>query len=178
MSRVAPVRIRDATDADAVPCADIYRPYVCESVISFETDPPTAQEMGNRIGDAQQTHAWVVAEVAGQVVGYAYGHPFASRAAYRWSCETSIYIDAAHHGVGIGRALYEALLDRLAERGYRNAFAGMTLPNEASARLHLVTGFEQAGTYRRVGWKSNAWHDVAWFQRSLGSLDGTPPEPR
>jgi L-amino acid N-acyltransferase YncA len=176
MSRSTLVGIRDAIDADAAACAAIYRPYVCEGAISFETEPPTAQEMDDRIGKAQRTHAWLVAEVEGQVVGYAYAHPFASRAAYRWSCETSIYIDADHHGVGVGRALYEALFAQLMKRGYRNAFAGMTLPNEASTRLHLGAGFEQAGIYRHVGWKNNAWHDVAWFQKTLGSLDGTPPE--
>jgi len=170
--------IRDATAGDSVACADIYRPYVCDTAISFESVPPSAKLMAERMGDAQRAHAWLVAAVDGHVIGYAYGHRFASRDAYRWSCETSIYLDHGHQGVGVGRALYEVLLDRLAERGYRNAFAGMTLPNEASARLHLATGFEHAGIYRHVGWKNGAWHDVAWFQKQLGPLEQAPNEPQ
>jgi phosphinothricin acetyltransferase len=176
MNPAAP-QIRDAAARDAEACAAIYSPYVRETVISFETTPPSASQMWLRMTEALRTHAWLVTEVEGQVIGYAYGRPFASRSAYRWSCETSIYLDGGHRGAGIGRALYQALLDRLAERGYRTALAGMTLPNEASARLHQAVGYELAGVYRRVGWKHNAWHDVAWFQRGIGSADDPPTEP-
>jgi len=172
------VQIRDASAADATTCAAIYAPYVTETVISFETAPPTSAQMWERMTEALRTHAWLVAEVDDRVIGYAYGRPFAPRAAYRWSCETSIYLDRDRHGAGIGRALYSALLQRLGDRGYRTALAGMTLPNEASAGLHRAMGYEQVGIYRRIGWKNDAWHDVAWLQRGIGS-DGEPPtEPR
>ncbi len=69
--------------------------------------------------------------------------------------------------MGAGRALYEALLKRLASRGYRMAVAGTTLPNEASAGLHRAMSFEPVGVYRRIGWKCGVWHDVAWVQRQL-----------
>ncbi|WP_320670881.1 GNAT family N-acetyltransferase [Patulibacter defluvii] len=173
--------IRDATAADAAACAAIYAPYVRETVVSFEQDPPSAAAMAERIAAAQARHAWLVLtddRAGGRVVGYAYGGPFAGRPAYRWACEVSVYLDREHRGRGGGRALYAALLERLAARGLRQALAGMTLPNDASAGLHRALGFAPAGVYRRVGWKHGAWHDVAWVQRSLGDGDDPPAEPR
>ncbi|MDT7710588.1 MAG: hypothetical protein QOG20_6195 [Pseudonocardiales bacterium] len=160
--------IRDATPHDAGVCAAIYAPYVTDTAITFETDPPDADALRARIAAA---HAWVVAEDAGRVVGYAYGAPHKERAAYRWSCEVSVYLEAGLRRTGTGRALYEALFERLVDRGLRMAVAGMTLPNDASAGLHRALGFEPVGVFRRIGWKHGAWHDVAWVQRPLG--DGT-----
>ena len=121
--------------------------------------------MAERIAAAARTHAWLVYEIDGRVVGYAYGGPMKARAAYRWSCEVSVYLEPGLRRTGAGRALYEALFARLAERGYRTAVAGMTLPNPASEGLHRALGFEPVGTFRQVGWKHGAWHDVAWVQR-------------
>lgn len=171
------VRLRDATEADAEACGAIYAPYVTDTVISFETEPPTPADMAARIAEAQRDHAWIVAEADGEIIGYAYGGPFKSRAAYRWSCEVSVYVAPDRRRSGAGRALYDALLARLAERGYRIALAGMTLPNEASVGLHRALGFEHAGTLRGVGWKLGAWHDVALMQRSLSLGGGPPDEP-
>lgn len=168
------VQIRDAREPDACACAAIYRPYVTDTAISFEIEPPTTEQIWDRIKEAQATHAWLVAETGGRVVGYAYGRPFKTRAAYQWSCEVSIYLDREHRGQGIGRSLYVPLFDRLADRGFHTAFAGMTLPNAASDGLHRALGFEPAGIYRGVGWKNGSWHDVAWFQRPLAPA-GAPP---
>ena len=168
--------IRDATGADAGSCAAIYAPYVVETAISFETEPPAAAEMARRITEAQRAHAWLVLEDEGQVVGYAYGGAFMSRPAYQWATAVSVYLAPGRRRTGGGRALYEALLDRLATRGHRTALAGIALPNDASIGLHRALGFEAVGTYRRVGWKHSRWHDVAWYQRSLGEDDG-PPGP-
>jgi L-amino acid N-acyltransferase YncA len=191
MSRTYPIRcaagrlyrllmhVRDATAADAEACAAIYAPYVTDTAITFELEVPTAAAMAERIERAVQTHAWLVAEADG-IVGYAYGGPYKERAAYRWSCEVSVYVDRGRQRTGAGRALYEALLARLAARGYRMAVAGMTLPNDASVGLHRALGFEPVGTYRRIGYKHGAWHDVAWTQRPLAADDGSaepPPEP-
>jgi L-amino acid N-acyltransferase YncA len=170
--------IRDATARDGQACAAVYAPYVTGSAISFELDPPGAADMAGRIAAAGDRHAWLVLEDGGRVVGFAYGQAFRERAAYSWSCETSIYLEVGRRRTGGGRALYGALLDRLAERGYRRAFAGMTLPNEASVGLHRALGFEPVGVYRRVGWKHGAWHDVAWVQRSLGTDEDPPADPR
>jgi phosphinothricin acetyltransferase len=162
------VIVRDATPEDAAACAAIYAPYVTGTVITFEEEPPTAAQMAQRITEAQSAHAWLVLEDAGRVLGYAYAGPYKARAAYRWSCEVSVYLDPVFHGRGGGRALYEALFARLAARGYRMLVAGLAVPNDASVALHRAVGFEPIGTYRRIGWKHGAWRDVLWMQRPLG----------
>jgi L-amino acid N-acyltransferase YncA len=159
--------VRDATARDAAACAEIYAPYVTDTAITFEEEPPSAQEMAERIVAASRTHAWLVLEDGGRIVGYAYGGPFRTRAAYRFSCEVSVYVEMGRRRTGAGRALYAALLPRLTERGFHTALAGMTMPNDASIALHRALGFEPVGTYREVGFKHGAWHDVAWVQRSL-----------
>ncbi|MFI9812709.1 GNAT family N-acetyltransferase [Saccharothrix variisporea] len=172
------MKVRDASELDAGACAAIYAPYVTGTAITFECVPPTPTEMAGRIANALRTHAWVVLEDDdGRVVGYAYGGPFKAREAYRWSCEVSVYLEPGLRRTGGGRALYEALFERLAARGYRTAAAGMTLPNDASVGLHRALGFEPVGVYRRIGWKNGAWHDVAWTQREIATGDDPPVEP-
>jgi L-amino acid N-acyltransferase YncA len=172
------MNIRPARERDAEACAAIYAPYVTDTAVSFELDPPSPEEMASRIAAASRSHAWLVLEDEGRVVGYAYGGPFAARAAYRWACEVSVYLELGRRRTGGGRMLYEALLQRLTERGFRIAVAGMTLPNEASAGLHRAMGFEPVGTYRRIAFKHGRWHDVAWTQRTLAGGDDPPPEPQ
>ncbi|MGY2004846.1 N-acetyltransferase family protein [Blastococcus sp. SYSU DS1024] len=169
--------IRDATEADAAACAAIYAPYVTGTAITFELEPPTPAQMAERIAAARRAHAWLVLEDDGAVVGYAYAGPYKERAAYRWSCEVSVYLDGGRRRRGGGRALYEALFERLAARGFRTAIAGMTLPNEPSEGLHTAMGFEPIGTYRRIGFKHGRWRDVLWAQRPLGAYDDDPAEP-
>jgi L-amino acid N-acyltransferase YncA len=172
-------KIRDAAARDAGACAAIYAPYVTDTAVTFETEPPSAAEMADRIAAAQRTHAWLVLEEDnGRIVGYAYGGAYKARAAYRWSCEVSVYLERGRHRTGGGRALYQALLAGLAARGFRTAVAGMTLPNDASVGLHRALGFEPVGTYRRIGWKHGAWHDVAWVARSIATGEDPPAEPR
>ncbi|MFC5232569.1 arsinothricin resistance N-acetyltransferase ArsN1 family B [Pseudonocardia zijingensis] len=174
------MKVRAATEEDAAACAAIYAPYVTDTAITFETEPPTVAQMAERIAAAERTHAWLVLEdlADGRVVGYAYAGPFKARPAYRWSCETSIYLETGLRRSGGGRTLYGTLFPRLAERGYRTATAGMTLPNDASVGLHTAMGFEPVGTYRRIGWKHGRWHDVAWMQRTLAEAADPPAEPR
>jgi L-amino acid N-acyltransferase YncA len=169
--------VRDAMPADAAACAAIYAPYVRETIVSFELEPPTPEEMAERMAASQARHAWLVLEKDGRVVGYAYANRFSARPAYRWSVEVSIYLERGRRRGGGGRRLYEALLDRLAARGYRRAMAGMSLPNEASVAFHRALGFEPVGVYREVGWKDGAWHDVAWVQRTIVDGDDPPAEP-
>ncbi|KAL1994357.1 hypothetical protein VTN49DRAFT_3026 [Thermomyces lanuginosus] len=176
------MRVRQATVEDAAACAAIYAPYVTDTAITFETVPPTPEQMAERITAANRTHAWLVLEDPAdgcRVVGYAYAGPFNARPAYRWTCETSVYLEPGRRRTGGGRALYEALFARLVERGYRIVTAGMTLPNEASEGLHRSLGFELVGIYRRIGWKHGKWHDVARMQRMLveDAADDPPAEP-
>jgi phosphinothricin acetyltransferase len=174
------LRIRDADPArDAAACAGIYAPYVEDTPVTFEERPPDAAEMAARIERFAATHAWLVAERAGRVVAYAYAYPFQRRPAYRWTVGVSVYVDGGEQGRGAGRALYAVLFDRLRERGFRMAHAGITLPNEASVALHEGLGFERVGVNREVGWKNGDWHDVAWYQLELAPApQGPPPEPR
>jgi L-amino acid N-acyltransferase YncA len=174
--------IRPADPArDAAACAAIYAPFVRESAVSFEEVAPDADAFAARIARLTATHPWLVEEREGVVVGFAYGSPHRERAAYRWACDVSVYIDAAHHGRGIGRALYEALLTLLREQRIHVACAGITLPNDASVGLHESLGFQPVGIYRGIGWKAGAWRDVGWWQLRLvpdGDAEaGPPPEP-
>jgi L-amino acid N-acyltransferase YncA len=173
------VTIREADPgADATACAEIYRPHVEEGVVSFEEEAPDAAAMAARIERAAATHAWLVAGRAGRVVGYAYATAFNQRPAYRWSTGVSVYVAEGERGRGIGRALYAALFERLRERGFRMALAGITLPNEASVGLHEHLGFEPVGVQREIGWKRGAWRDVGWWQLELAPAgEGRPPEP-
>jgi len=172
--------VRDARAEDAAACAAIYAPYVLDTAITFEVVPPTEQVMAERIAAAARSHAWLVLEDEGRVVGYAYGGPYKERAAYRWACDVSVYLEMGRRRTGAGRALYEALLPRLVERGFRTATAGMTLPNDASVALHRAMGFEPIGVWRRIGYKNGAWHDVEWAQamlRASTDSDADPEEP-
>ena len=161
------IRIRDATSADAEALLAIYRPFVTDTTVSFELEPPTVDELAQRILSAQSKWAWLVAEQDGRVAGYAYATSFRPRAAYQWSVEMSAYLDAAYRGRGVARALYERLIEILVGKGYCTAYAGITLPNEPSVRFHQALGFTPVGVFRRAGRKFGAWHDVSWWQRSL-----------
>lgn len=172
--------IRDADPArDAAACAAIYAPHVENSPVSFEEEAPSAGEMAARIERYGSSHAWLVAEREGRVIGYAYATPFNERPAYRWSTFVSVYVAADARGEAVGRRLYEVLFEHLRERGFRTACAGITLPNEASEALHGRLGFGLVGVNRAIGWKQGAWRDVGWYQLELVPPgDGPPAEPR
>jgi phosphinothricin acetyltransferase len=152
---------------DAAGCAAIYAPFVTDGWVSFEVDPPGAEEIAQRMEKYGASHLWLVAEIDGAVAGYAYGSPHAERAAYLHSCDVAVYVDPAHARQGIGRALYNVLLPVLAKKGFHAAFAGIALPNEGSVGLHEAMGFTLVGIYREVGWKFGGWRDVGWWQRLL-----------
>ena len=134
------MQVRTATEADGAACAAVYAPYVTDTVITFELEPPSAEDFAARIATANERHAWLVLEDDGRVVGYAYGGTYLPRAAYRWACEVSVYLELGRRRTGAGRMLYEALLHRLTERGFLTFIAGMTLPNPASEGLHRAHG--------------------------------------
>jgi L-amino acid N-acyltransferase YncA len=162
--------IRLAAPQDAAGCAAVYAPYVTDSCISFEYEAPTAADFAGRMA---ASHAWLVAEDGGAVVGYAYASRHRDRSAYDWAADVAIYTAASHHGRGMGRRLYEELFPVVRERGLRVLCAGVALPNDASDGLHRALGFEEVGVYRRIGWKAGRWHDVRWWQLHLAG-DGPP----
>jgi L-amino acid N-acyltransferase YncA len=171
------MEIRLATPADAIAIRAIYAPIVTLTPITFELEPPTVEEMAARVTAVLPTYPWLVLTDGAGVAGYAYGHAYQPRPAYRWSVETSVYIADGRRGAGLGGALYGSLLDVLALQGYRQALAGVALPNPASVSLHEACGFRLTGVQERLGWKLGAWHDVGWFQRELGPDSGAPAAP-
>jgi L-amino acid N-acyltransferase YncA len=170
------VLIRLSGRLDAAAIAAIYRPYVEGSSISFEEEPPTAEDISARM--ANPLHPWLVAEEAGQVIGYASTSPMRNRAAYRWSVETGVYLERSAQGRGLGRQLLAAHLDLLERQGFVTAIAGISLPNEASVALHENHGFSLSGIERGVGFKLGQWVDVGRWQKDLAPRSSAPSEPR
>ena len=173
MAMLAPLRIRQATEADAPALLEIYAPYIEKTPITFELTVPTVEEFAGRI--SKYLHGWqyLVAERDGRIAGYAYGSMYRERAAYKYATEVSAYVDPEFHRQGVARALYDRLFPDLAEKGFCEAIAGITYPNEPSIGFHAAMGFTMIGIFRRVGWKFDRWHDVAFMQRTLRA--GNPP---
>jgi L-amino acid N-acyltransferase YncA len=169
--------VRDSLDADLPAIADIYGHAVRTGTASFEYDPPDAAEMGRRRADVlSKGFPYLVAELDGAVVGYAYANTYRMRPAYRFSVEDSIYIAPDRQGAGIGRQLLPALLRRCEALGLRLIIAvigdSATLP---SIRLHAACGFTHAGALPNVGWKHGKWLDSVFMVCPLGPGAGAPP---
>ena len=172
------VLIRLANEEDAAGIAQVYRPYVEGSRISFEERPPDAAEMARRIvGDRPGLYPWLVAEEGGRILGFATSSPFRTRPAYRWSVETGIYLAADACGRGLGKGLLSALTGLLERQGYVTAIGAIALPNDPSVRLHEALGFTPAGTYRGTGHKLGEWIDVGLWQKDLAPRTASPAEP-
>lgn len=168
--------LRPATTDDAPEIARIYAPFVSESVVSFESVTPTAEEIESRIATKTDQYPWLVCTLD-EVVGYAYATSHRDRDAYRWSVDVSVYVDPDHHRRGIARALYTALFALSREQGLFNAYAGIALPNPASTGFHESMGFEPVGTYHGVGYKRGNWHDVRWYEKTLDERPADPDPP-
>ena len=169
------IRLGNGDDAASVQA--IYAPIVRETAISFELEIPDVPEMRRRILSTSESLPWLVCGSDGGILGYAYAGPHRTRAAYQWAVEVSVYVHADARQMGVGRALYRSLFDLLTLQGFRNAFAGITLPNPASVRLHESFAFQSIGVYRNVGYKFGRWHGVEWWQLPLGEHDSPPGPP-
>ncbi len=170
-------RIRFAEPGDAAAILAIYAPYVESTAISFELEPPSVEEMAARMAKISSQYPWLVCEVDSRVAGYVYACPHRERAAYRWSVDVTVYVDAAYRRRGIGRALYTSLLALVELQGYAKAFAGITLPNPGSVGVHEAVGFVPLAVYPKVGYKLGHWRDVGWWQLDLRNVAGEPAEP-
>ena len=167
--------IRLAHKSDASAMLDIYSPFIRDGAVSFELVIPTSNEFALRVTDRTSTYPWLVCEIEGRVVGYAYASDHANRDAYQWSVDVSLYITEEYRRRGVGRALYTSLFACLRLQGYFTAYAGITLPNAASVGAHEAMGFTYVGAFSNVGYKSGKWHSVGWWELSL--QDRTQPSP-
>jgi L-amino acid N-acyltransferase YncA len=163
------VSIRPAVEDDLRDIATIYNHEVANSIATFDLEPPTLNYWQARLaGKHEGDHLLVAVDEEEDVVGYAYSWSYRPRPAYERTRETSIYLDPSVRGRGIGRLLYPALLDAMAESGVHTAVALVALPNPSSVALHKAVGFEHVGTMREVGYKFDRWIDVEWYQKLLG----------
>ncbi|MEC5216270.1 L-amino acid N-acyltransferase YncA [Actimicrobium sp. GrIS 1.19] len=160
--------IRLATPADAADICAIYNQYVISSTITFEEVAVSVDEMAQRIATIGGALPWYVYEAQGRVLGYAYATPWKARSAYRFSVESTVYVDLHHAKKGIGIALYERLIDDLRARRTHIVLAGIALPNQGSIALHQKLGFMQVAQLREVGRKFDRWVDVGYWELVLG----------
>ncbi|HEX9010118.1 MAG TPA: arsinothricin resistance N-acetyltransferase ArsN1 family B [Holophagaceae bacterium] len=159
--------IRPVAPGDAAAIAAIYAPYIRDTTITFEEEPVSEAEMAARIVKVTADYPWLVLEEGGALLGYAYGSTWRTRAAYRFSTETAIYLAPGAQGRGLGTELYRALLHELRARGFHSALGCLALPNEPSVRLHERLGFRKAGHMREAGRKFDRWVDVGFWELLL-----------
>lgn len=169
--------IRNVNKTDSEACLDIYRWYVEHTAFSFEETAPDQAQFSRRIEAITETYPWLVYELNGKVLGYAYASSFRPRPAYRWSAEVTIYLTAKAQGQGIACQLYEELMQKLARLGYYNAIAVITEPNPPSEAFHRKIGFRRIGVFESIGYKLGAWHNVSWWQKSLQPPQAIPVQP-
>lgn len=169
--------VRVATVGDAEAIANIYAPIVEETHLSFETTPPSTDEIAARIRNTLERFPWIVFEDDGAVVGYSYAGVHNDRPAYQWGADVSVYVSANARREGIARRLYQSLFDLLRGQGYYSVYAVIALPNPPSVALHETLGFEQVGIYEQAGYKCGEWHDVGHWERSIQPRESDPLPP-
>ncbi|MCP3735173.1 N-acetyltransferase family protein [Sphingomonas sp. RP10(2022)] len=175
------IGLRAATPEDAGAIAAIYAPHVLAGTVSFETEAPDARAMRTRMAASAGLYPWIVATngaETGGVLGYAYATRFSEREAYRWAVETTIYVADVAQRQGVGRLLYEALIDTLRAQGFTQGIGRIALPNNQSIALHESVGFRRAGVFREIGYKQGQWIDVGYWQCELADAASPPAEPK
>lgn len=177
---VGGIVIRAARPEDAASIAAIYAPHVLVGTVSFETEAPDTRQIRTRMAASGGLYPWMVATIGdeGGVLAFAYAARFREREAYRFVCETTVYVADAAQRQGAGRLLYEALIDTLRAQGFTQAIGVIALPNDQSIKLHEAVGFRRAGVYREVGYKNGQWIDVGHWQCELNEPAVPPVEPR
>lgn len=172
--------IRDATAADLAAITALYAREVTGGTATFEETPPSREVMAARLEAVQALDLpWIVAQIEGELAGYAYLSPFRNRNAYRYAVENSIYVAEPARGRGVGYALLAALVERARGLGLRHVMSVISdsATSEASIRLHARFGFDRAGTWRHAGWKFDRWIDVHVMQLDLDPTAAAPTAP-
>ncbi|NLD20069.1 MAG: GNAT family N-acetyltransferase [Clostridiales bacterium] len=170
------IYIRPVKGSDAQALADIYAPYVKETAISFDYEVPAKRDFKKHIDEILKSHPFLVAEIEGEIVGYAYGGAFRARKAYSCSAETTVYIKKDKRRMGIGKKLYEALEEKLKEQGILNlyacvAYSQMDTPylTKDSLWFHRRMGYAEAGRFHKCGYKFEQWFDIIWMEKIVAA---------
>lgn len=167
------MNIRFADPArDAAALLAIYRPYIEKTAITFETEAPSVQDYEARIRAIAAQFPYLVLERDGEIIGYAYAHRQAERAAFDWNAELSIYMKEGFTGCGAGRPLYALLEELLGMQGYVNFFGVITGDNAVSIALHERMGYRKIAVHEKTGWKFGRWHDTVWMHKRV--VEGAP----
>ena len=166
------IRLRIATPEDGAALAEIYGYYVKNTAISFEYEAPDKDEFSRRIEHKLEKYPYIVAEIDGRPVGYAYASEFRERAAYDWDAELSVYVDKDERYNGVGQMLYTALIELLKAQNFVNLYAWITTPNPTSEKFHEKIGFSKLCEIPKVGYKNERWYGITWYCLSLS--DGAP----
>ncbi len=156
--------IRTVKPTDAASIAEIYNYYIRETVVTFEDEPVSTEDMQQRINSLLENHIWLVYTQGNKIMGYAYAGPWRLRSAYRYAVETSVYLSTKAIGKGIGTTLYKTLIEQVRQKNFHVAIGGIALPNEASIALHEKCGFEKNAHFKQVGYKFGQWIDVGYWQ--------------
>lgn len=167
MRKTEKITLEPATLEDAAEMLAIYAPYVKNTTVSSEYEPPSLEEFSHRIATYTEKLPWLLCRIDRKIVGYGYASPHRTRAGYQWSVETSIYVHPGYQRRGIAGAIYHALFELLYEQGYYNIFVGVTAPNGGSIRFHTEMGFVRSGVYPYSMYKFGQWHDVFWMHKAL-----------
>ncbi|MDB4107180.1 GNAT family N-acetyltransferase [Bacteroidia bacterium] len=161
------IEIREAQESDATAIVTIYNHYIVESTATFDTTPLGKDHFLRKIKSIKKNFPFLVVTEHDKVIGYAYATSWNIRAAYKHTAETTIYIDPIQKGNGIGLRLYNALLSSLPLYDIVTAIGGITIPNEASEKLHEKLGFEKVAHFKNVGFKFDQWLDVGYWQKNV-----------
>jgi Sortase and related acyltransferases len=168
--------VRMAKKEDIQEILGIYEPYILHTTITFEYEVPTLEEFEKRLEKIQEQYPWLVCEINGEIIGYAYASAFRARMAFSWGTELSVYTNEKYLGLHIGRILYEKLIQLLKEQGYYNVYALISIPNEKSIYLHKMLGFEEEGVQKKVGFKLGKWCDLVYLVKNINRYDEYPKE--
>ncbi|MFT3931626.1 MAG: GNAT family N-acetyltransferase [Spongiibacteraceae bacterium] len=162
--------IRDAVEADSKAISEIYNYYIRNTVITFEEQDVSAEEISRRIAKVQASGLWwLVIEVDNAIAGYAYCSKWQERSAYRKTVEVSVYLAHSATGKGLGTKLYEELFQRLKNSSFHVVIGGIALPNPASVALHERFNMKKVSHFEEVGYKFSKWVDVGHWQLKLNA---------
>lgn len=171
------MELRVANEGDVAAILSIYEPYIKNTTITFEIDVPTLDAFKKRFQCITEEFPWLVCEIHGRIVGYAYAEKAFERAAYQWDADIAVYIEAAYQGQGIARKFYRCIEALLILQGYKNIYAAVTGQNDRSMRFHEAAGYHAFANYHNSGYKMGKWLDVIWFEKKLSDYCDNPKSP-